>query len=83
MLAFTPLVCRPIGHIHLNAILLVALGVQVQRNIWPLMTFTLTPADSYEGNVLWAKIILLFLSAVAVPLVIPRRYIPVDPQASL
>jgi len=38
------------------------------------------PADLAEGKILWAKITLLFFIALVIPLVIPNRYVPVDPE---
>lgn len=39
--------------------------------------------DSAEGWVLWMKLTLLTVSAVVIPLGVPRQYIPVDPKVSL
>lgn len=44
------------------------------------MTFTLQPVDASEGWLLWAKVGVLTVAAVFVPLGIPRRYVPVDPK---
>jgi hypothetical protein len=60
--------------------LLGTFSVYAYRNIWPLLTFTLSPADSYEGALLWVKIGLLAFAAIAVPLLVPRQYIPIDPK---
>ncbi|KAF7368478.1 Multidrug resistance-associated ABC transporter protein [Mycena venus] len=45
----------------------------------PLATFTGVPADLGEGWRLWAKIVLLSITAVIIPLFTPRQYVPVDP----
>ncbi|TFY57504.1 hypothetical protein EVJ58_g6979 [Rhodofomes roseus] len=66
--------------LHLTVLLLVTWGLYVYRDVWPLATFTLTPLDSAEGGILWAKVALLTVSAVIVPLCIPRSYVPLDPQ---
>ncbi|KAF7348322.1 Multidrug resistance-associated ABC transporter protein [Mycena sanguinolenta] len=63
---------------HANCILFCVFCVYVYRDLIPLATFTEIPAD-IEGCKLWAKIGLLFATAVVVPLLMPRQYIPVDP----
>ena len=65
---------------HLSSLLLGTYLVYAYRNIWPLLTFTLSPADEYEGALLWVKIGLLAFAAIMVPLLIPRQYIPIDPK---
>jgi hypothetical protein len=52
------------------------------RDLVPLATFTGIPADLSEGLRLWVKIVLLFITAVVIPLCTPRQYIPVDPLVS-
>ncbi|KAF9483590.1 hypothetical protein BDN70DRAFT_990288 [Pholiota conissans] len=61
-------------------ILLSALSLYLYRDVWPLATYEKQPADSDEGPVLVAKIIILMFIAILIPLFIPRRYIPVDPK---
>ncbi|KZT69185.1 hypothetical protein DAEQUDRAFT_727082 [Daedalea quercina L-15889] len=65
---------------HLTVLLLITWGLYVYRDVWPLATFTLTPQDRAEGGILWAKMALLSMSGVLVPLCIPRIYVPVDPE---
>ncbi|PCH35560.1 multidrug resistance-associated ABC transporter [Wolfiporia cocos MD-104 SS10] len=65
---------------HLNAVLLSALVVYVYRDVWPLTTYTLVPLDADLDRLLWYKFGVLTVAAVAVPLLIPRRYIPFDPE---
>jgi hypothetical protein len=67
---------------HLSSILLITLSVYAYRDIWPLLTFTLSPADGRDGSLLWAKVSLLAIAGVVIPLVTPRRYVPLDPKAS-
>ncbi|KAF9807084.1 hypothetical protein IEO21_08395 [Rhodonia placenta] len=38
------------------------------------------PVDDMEGGLLWAKLAVLTVAAVAVPLLVPRKYVPVDPK---
>ncbi|VDB86203.1 unnamed protein product [Peniophora sp. CBMAI 1063] len=64
---------------HLTLILLTGFAVYAYRNVWPLMTYTLNPVDS-EGALLWVKITLLGVAGIVIPLITPRRYIPVDPE---
>src|ERR1700761_4829343 len=65
---------------HLSSLLLGIFSVYAYRNIWPLLTFTLSPADAYEGALLWVKIGLLAFGAIVVPLLVPRQYIPINPK---
>ena len=43
------------------------------RDLLPLTTYDSAPVDAAEGNILWAKIILLTFAAVIFPLVSPRH----------
>ncbi|KAH9829684.1 uncharacterized protein C8Q71DRAFT_887948 [Rhodofomes roseus] len=65
---------------HLNCILVLEWAAYAYRDLWPLATFTLEPIDLDEGALLWTRLALLTLSAVFVPLLIPRLYIPFDPE---
>ncbi len=47
------------------------------------MTFTLSIQDPGEGRLLWAKVALLGIVGVVLPLGIPRAYVPVDPNVRL
>ncbi|KAF7346206.1 hypothetical protein MSAN_01847500 [Mycena sanguinolenta] len=81
LLAFVPLVSRHSpSAIHLNGVLLVSLGSYVYRDLLPLATFTLVPKDLAQGWLLWAKILVLTIAAIVIPLSTPRSYIPVDPE---
>ncbi|KAJ7029298.1 P-loop containing nucleoside triphosphate hydrolase protein [Mycena alexandri] len=64
---------------HVNGVMFLAFCVYVYRDVLPLATYTHIPADLDEGRALWAKIALLFITAVAIPVSTPRQYIPVDP----
>lgn len=68
---------------HLAALLLVAFGVYLYRDLYPFATYTQVPLDAHEGRVLWAKISLLFFVGVAIPLGIPRHYVPVDTKVGV
>ncbi|KAI0260155.1 hypothetical protein BC834DRAFT_925973 [Gloeopeniophorella convolvens] len=65
---------------HLSVVLLATLLLYIYRDIWPLLTFTLVPADRAEGFILWFKMTLLAFVTVVVPLAIPRQYTPYDPK---
>ncbi len=68
---------------HLSSLLLGTFSVYAYRNIWPLLTFILSPVDAWEGTLLWVRIGLLAIAAVVIPLLVPRQYIPIDPKARL
>ncbi|KAJ8703097.1 hypothetical protein PTI98_001750 [Pleurotus ostreatus] len=74
---------------NLILLLLVTFGVYTYRDLYPLCTYTLSPVDLPAGfikenavlvNLLWAKIAVLFVTAIVIPLIMPRTYIPVDPK---
>ena len=67
---------------HNNFVLFIALVVYVYRDIWPLAIYTEDPVDESEGALLWAKLVVLFTTAVIIPLVVPRQYVPVDPKVN-
>ncbi|PPQ71821.1 hypothetical protein CVT26_007735 [Gymnopilus dilepis] len=70
----------PVAIDHAIVVWLSILGVYIYRDIWPLATYTLEPADQEEGNVLWVKIALVFIIAAVIPAFRPRPYKPVDPK---
>lgn len=39
--------------------------------------------DSDEGQLLYAKLMLLTIAAIIVPLFVPRVYVPLDPKVSI
>ncbi|TRM65976.1 hypothetical protein BD626DRAFT_427540 [Schizophyllum amplum] len=61
-------------------ILLVAFCVYFYRDIVPSFSAGGKPKDHVEGPILWAKVAVLTFTAVAVPLWVPHKYEPVDPQ---
>ena len=67
---------------HNNFVLFIAHVVYVYRDIWPLATYTLNPVDGSKGALLWTKLVVLFTTAVIIPLVVPRQYVPVDPKVN-
>lgn len=83
LLAFAAVISKlhpsNVASAHAAFVLLVVWGVFVYRDVWPLATFTLSPLDAAEGALLWVKLAILTLAAVVIPLIVPRRYVPVDP----
>ena len=65
---------------HATVLLLIFSGVYFYRDLFPLATYTLSPRDEAEGDFLWGKIALMFLTGIAVPVCIPRMYTSVDPE---
>ncbi|KAH9166801.1 hypothetical protein EDB89DRAFT_2245991 [Lactarius sanguifluus] len=73
-------VCASVASFHLSSLLLATFSVYAYRNIWPLLTFTLSPVDAWEGPLLWVRICLLAFAAIVIPLLVPYQYIPIDPK---
>ncbi|RDX55375.1 P-loop containing nucleoside triphosphate hydrolase protein [Lentinus brumalis] len=67
---------------HVSFVFLVVWIVYAYRDIWPLATYTLVPADASEGWILWAELSALTLAGIVVPLITPRRRNPVGKQES-
>lgn len=65
---------------HLNCVLVTFWAVYAYRDLWPLATFTLHPLDIAEGALLWVKLSLLSIASILVPILIPQRYVPLDPE---
>lgn len=66
---------------HCNSLVLfVAFWVYVYRDLWPLATYSEVPKDVNEGLLLWTKIVVLFFTALLIPLFVPNIYVPVDPK---
>ncbi|KAJ7578610.1 P-loop containing nucleoside triphosphate hydrolase protein [Mycena floridula] len=65
---------------HANAVLGVQTLVYIYRDIWPLATYTDLPMDRAEGSILWAKLVVLAIITIIVPLFVPRVYVPYDPE---
>ncbi|KAF8908923.1 hypothetical protein CPB84DRAFT_105721 [Gymnopilus junonius] len=65
---------------YLTLVLLSVLGVYAYRDIWPFATYHSEPRDKEEGVLLWAKLAVLTVTAVIIPLFIPHPYVPVDPK---
>ena len=61
-------------------LLLATFAVYFKRDLRPLVFVNGRVQDASEGVVLWVKIATLFVTAIVIPLFIPRKYIPVDPK---
>ncbi|KAI9061281.1 P-loop containing nucleoside triphosphate hydrolase protein [Trametes sanguinea] len=72
-----------VAFMHVSLILAVTWAVYMYRDVWPLATLDLSPADAAEGPALWGKLYLLSLGGVAIPLVCPTKYTPVNPKEPL
>ncbi|KAI0819311.1 multidrug resistance-associated ABC transporter [Trametes gibbosa] len=57
---------------HLSCVLILTWVVYVYRDIVPLATTTINPADADEGVLLWVKMAILTEAAVFIPLFMPR-----------
>lgn len=66
---------------HLSLVSGAILAIYVYRDVWPLMTFVLTPKDG-SGGLLWAKVALAIFAGVFEPLFEPYPYVPYDPAVS-
>ena len=62
------------AYAHGSWILVATLTVYVYRDVWPLSTTILSPVDASEGVLLWAKVALLSVAGVFVPLFAPRTF---------
>lgn len=47
------------------------------------MTFDILPLDVKDGLILWVKIAVLFVVGVLIPLMTPRKYVPLDPKVGV
>ncbi|KAI0672538.1 P-loop containing nucleoside triphosphate hydrolase protein, partial [Trametes maxima] len=76
---------RVVGRASVHVSLLLALSwcIYIYRDVWPLATVDLSPADAYSGYTLWAMLALLTLGGVVVPLLVPRKYAPINPADSM
>ncbi|KAI0644413.1 multidrug resistance-associated ABC transporter [Trametes meyenii] len=59
---------------HATSVLFVTWVVYVYRDVFPLATTTLQPADVEEGPLLWVKLLLLTGVAVVIPFFTPHAY---------
>ncbi|GJE87809.1 multidrug resistance-associated ABC transporter [Phanerochaete sordida] len=79
LLSFTSSAWNSAASGHLAFVLLVTWLVYIYRDIWPLATYYLTPADE-QNAFFWTGFSLLTVAAAVVPLTVPRKYVPFDPR---
>jgi len=65
---------------HLASVLFITFAVYGYRDVLPLATVDMPVQDSAEGKFLIAKLVLVTIAGVVVPLVTPQMYIPVDQE---
>ncbi|KAG8912149.1 hypothetical protein FRC00_005159 [Tulasnella sp. 408] len=68
---------------HLTTLLFVTWSVYAYRDLYPLATYTKHPVDAADGWITWVRVGLLTLVGAVLPLVVPRRFVPVDPKNPL
>ncbi len=72
-----------LAYTHLSWILVLVWSTYVYRDVWPLLTVDLPPADAHEGPFLWAKLSLLSIAGIIIPVFVPRKYTPVNPKVGI
>ncbi|WVO13290.1 hypothetical protein L204_100903 [Cryptococcus depauperatus] len=73
----TPLRKRLIA--HLDVLLFLAWVIYAYRDLWPLVTYHLKPTDT-NNITTWSRLSILTVSAIVMPLIRPRTYVPADPN---
>ncbi len=70
------------AHAHVSWLLFLLWTAYLYRNVWPLATVDRVPVDTAEGPFLCAKLALLTVAGVVIPVTVPRKYTPVNPKVS-
>lgn len=65
---------------HLSVVTFAIFTSYAYRDVWPLMTFTLRPADEAEGVLLWAKVALSAFAGLVEPVFEPYPFMPLNPN---
>lgn len=78
-----PVIKSGIISFHATLAALAVFASYSYRDIWPLLTFTLDPADGHEGLLLWAKIVVAAIAGIFIPMFEPYVYVPLDPSVSV
>lgn len=60
-------------------LLFAGFALYAYRDLYPLFTFTIYPAD-IPNAITWSRVAIITLAGVVIPLIRPRVYIPADPQ---
>lgn len=63
---------------HVDLLLILAFGLYAYRDLWPILTYYLSPSD-VNNWVTWTRIGILGFAGVMIPLIRPRTYIPANP----
>lgn len=63
------------------SLLFVELVVYISLDVWPYATYYLEPLDPIFEPIAWIRILLLLISGLIVPLVMPRPFRPLTPGA--
>ncbi|KAI0800050.1 P-loop containing nucleoside triphosphate hydrolase protein [Fomes fomentarius] len=71
------------AHAHLSWILVFVWTAYAYRIILPFAINDPTPVEAHEGALLWAKLSILSISGVIIPLFVPRKYRPMDPKNTM
>ncbi|TFK79744.1 P-loop containing nucleoside triphosphate hydrolase protein [Polyporus arcularius HHB13444] len=71
------------AHAHVSWLLFLLWTAYLYRNVWPLATVDRVPVDTAEGPFLCAKLALLTVAGVVIPVTVPRKYTPVNPKEIL
>ncbi|KAG9043232.1 hypothetical protein FS837_009847, partial [Tulasnella sp. UAMH 9824] len=68
---------------HLTTLLFIAWSVYAYRDLYPLTTYTEHPVDAADGWITWVRVGLLTLVGAVLPLIVPSKFVPVDPKNPL
>ncbi|KAH9918376.1 P-loop containing nucleoside triphosphate hydrolase protein [Epithele typhae] len=71
------------AYAHSSWMLACIWGAYMYRDVWPLATVELSPADAAEGALMWIKIALLSVAGIFVPAFSPRKFHPRNPKDDL
>lgn len=63
---------------HVDLLLILAFALYTYRDIWPILTYYLSPSD-VNNWVTWTRIGILGFAGVMIPLIRPRTYVPANP----
>ncbi|CAK5274929.1 unnamed protein product [Mycena citricolor] len=66
---------------HISLVLFPAFVVYFYWDVVPLGTFTEPPLDRTDGQILWIRLALLFITATLIPAFTPREYFPLHPES--
>ncbi|EJU03263.1 P-loop containing nucleoside triphosphate hydrolase protein [Dacryopinax primogenitus] len=67
-------------NVHAGVILLIVFGVFVYRNVYPLVFLNGEPIDNHTPWLMYTRGILVTITGLVIPGLIPHEYVPVDPE---